>query len=480
MFGGQGLRPVLARFPVFAQIAAGFALGAILLAGAATVTYARVAQMRVLAGQAIALQQVSTIAGDVLTQMLEAEAAVRGYAGTRDSKFLIEAKIAADRARDNVAALQAAGQTRALPSNRLEQIVIATQRIDDDVAHVSDAFAEIERVSARGRSTEIADRLRAEPAVFEKLRHDRGVLLAYTSSGAQAALIQLDATRRHAAFTLIVSTICAILLFGLAAAATARNIAGRLRVVTSALGDITHRDVPAVIAAFGKLATGDLSARYSTPRAPIAMAGNDEIAALAGSYDALVNGLHDISAEFDDMTRRLRAAIDVVDDSAAEIAGSSDAASGATLESQAAISQIYNAVRRVADASTRQIESISAARSQIQELNYSARLIAESAEFLTGAHVDLALLPRVAQRNAYIAQDLRESVGRLLHAMLTLEQSAGEHAGLADAATEGAAELCRKLSTIDLSSRVSMQQSQSLRALASAFTREQSVTQEVS
>lgn len=460
---------MLARWPVFTQIALGFSLGALLLAGAASQTYGRVREMRALAVQALALEHASTLASDVLTQMLDGEAAVRGYASTRDIQFLQAGHSAAARASQNVAALESAGASRALPSNRLEQIVIVTGRIRRDVARTAGAFSRIERAAASGDRASLQRQIQSEPILFQMLRHDRNVLLSYTSSGARDALIRLDDARRAAALTLVVSTVAAIVLFLFAAGLVARTIALRLNAVTQALHDVTATDVPALIAAFGTLAEGDLSARFCTARERIDVCGRDEIAELAHSYNAVVGSLNDISTEFEAMTNRLRGTIEAMSGSAREIAGRSDAAVDAAMESLAAVSQIYAAVRGVADTAASQLQSIAAARSQIQELNYSAILIAQSAEFLAESGTDAQVLGRIARRNAFIAQDLRESVERVLDAMLLVEESAALHDGMADSATTAAAELCSKLGTIDASSRRSFAQSQSLRALASAF-----------
>lgn len=451
---------MLARLPVFTQIGLGFALGALLIAAAASQTYARVREMRSFAVQALALEHASTLSSDVLTQMLEGEAAARGFASTRDPRYLAAGHAAAARASQNVAALEAAGASRALQSNRLEQIVVVAARIRRDVARADGAFDRIVRAAGGTDARALREQLFAEPKIFEALRHDRGVLLAYTGGGARQALLQLDAARHGVAITLAFSTLAAIGLFLLVAGLAARNIARRLHVVTQALREVSDVDVPALIAALGTLSEGDLSARFSTTRTPIEERGCDEIAGLARSYNELAGSLHAISGEFEQMTHRLRETIGAVSGSARDIAGRSDAAVDAAMDSLAAVSQIYVAVRGVADAAALQIESISAARSQVRELNYTAQLIAQSADFLPA---------RIARRNAFIAQDLRESVKRVLSAMLAVEESATLHAGMAESATSAAAELCAKLETIDVSSRRSFAQSQTLRAAASAF-----------
>jgi len=356
---------MLARFPVVAQIGAGFALALLLLVSVGAAEYASISEMRARAAEAAALTNISALAGDVLTQLLQEESAVRGYVATHDAHVLADGNAGRDGAARDLAALDRSDQTKVISSNRLEQIDIVTGQIEDDVKALAPLLARRD--------------LHAERAAFAKVRTDRDALWQYTSRGAAAATASFEAARKTVVLTLIAGTLLAALAFALVAGIVSRGIARRLAAVTAALHEVAETAIPQLAQAFESLAQGDLGAAFEYSRDALDARGADEIAALCGSYNAVCAGLRKIAVEFDEMTLRLHATIACISDSAGDLAGVSGQVADATSESRAAVLQIHAAVEQVVSGANQQASHLLQARSEIEDLTQSARAIADGA-----------------------------------------------------------------------------------------------------
>ncbi len=356
---------MLARFPVVAQIGAGFALALLLLVSVGAAEYASISEMRARAAEAAALTNISALAGDLLTQLLQEESAVRGYAATHDARFLADGTAGKAGAARDLAALDRSDQTKVISSNRLEQIDIVTAQIEDDVKALDPLFARRD--------------LPAERTAFAKVRTDRDALWNYTARGAAAATTAFEAARTTVVFTLIAGTLLAALAFAVAAGIVSRSIARRLAAITNALREVAATDIPQLVSAFASLAQGDLGSTFAYSRAELDARGTDEIAALCGSYNAVSAGLRKIAVEFDEMTLRLQATIACISDSAGDLAGVSGEVADATTESRVAVSQIHAAVEQVVSGANQQASHLLQARCEVEDLTQSARAIADGA-----------------------------------------------------------------------------------------------------
>lgn len=368
---------MLSRFRVAVQIGAGFALAFVLLVAVAAAEYASIAQMRARAAEAAALTTISALAGDVLTQLLGEESAVRGYAATGDARFLDSLSDARKGAARDLDALDHSDRTKSISSNRLEQIDIVTAQIEDDVKALDTQLAHAVAATERRASTTGA--LRAERSAFEKVRADRDALWRYTSAGAAASQAQFENARRTVLLTLITGTLLAALAFALFAALVSRSIARRLAEVTAALHDVAASDIPRLVAGFSALAQGDLRAAFVCERPGLPVSGTDEISALCASYNDVSLGLRQISSEFAEMTERLHATITYIAQSASDLAGVSGEVAGATTESRVAVAQIHAAVEEVVTGANEQASHLVQARSEVENLSQTARAIADGA-----------------------------------------------------------------------------------------------------
>lgn len=367
---------MLGRFPVFVQIGAGFAVGVILLVLTSAVTFLRVSEMRAHAAEAMALQGISTDARDVLAQMLDEESGVRGYAATGDPSFLATRRSGRRGVSVDFAALDTSDRTKAISSNRLEEIDIVSGEIEDDAKRLDGSFDRLIAAVKSGDRSSLRSGLRTERSLFNSLRRDRDALLSYTALGAKVSLAQFETARATVSATLAGSTIVAVLLSILAALRISGGIARRLAAVTAALRDAAQNDMRRLVDAFGALAGGDLTASFSCRRSAIPVHERDEIAALCGSYNAVVTGFENIASAFEAMTAKLQSTIRTLSGSAYELADASGEIAEATSESRAAVAQIHAAVDEVAAGAEMQAANLGTARTQIEEMAVTAEQIA--------------------------------------------------------------------------------------------------------
>jgi len=369
----------LIRFPVFVQIGAGFAIGVLLLAAVATLSYVRIEQMRSSASSARAFGQISTAVRDVLTQLLDEESAVRGYVATGDHRFLRTIAPARVQEAADLRTLDNSDRTKDISANRREQIDFVTGEIEDDIRTLAPLFTSVQKSMETGNTAAARRTLTQADKEFAAVRRDRDALLRYTALGAQSAQQQSDAARRQLVTTLVVSTLLAILAFVAAALVVSKSISSRLATVTRALQSIAELELPNLVDSFSALAQGNLAARFVTERAALSNEGRDEIGALSRSYDAVVSALGHLSNEFAQMAEKLGTTIDGVARSASDLNSVSTRIAGAISESRVAVAQIHTAIAEVAESASQQAQHLSAAREDMQYLSRSAQTVSEGA-----------------------------------------------------------------------------------------------------
>lgn len=370
---------MLRRFSVFIQISAGYTLGVVLLAVVAYLSYMRAEQMRRLANEAQAFQQISALASDVLTGMLAQQAAVSNYAATANLAYLAAIPPSGLQVRADLQALDNSDKTKAISANRLEQVDVVTGEIEDDIRAVENAFARTKLDASHADRVALQADLARVAGAFTALRRDRDALLRYAAGGAARSQIEFEQARRSLYTALIVNTLLAIIVLAVTALAVSRSLSGRLAAVTKALKGVAEEEIPNLVAAFSALAKGDLSARFVSGRRPLSSRGGDEVAALSQSYDAVVTALSNLSSDFTNMVVRIEAAIQGIADSANDLTSVSSSMAAATSESRAAMTQIHVAVADVAGSASQQAKHLSTARSEIDDLSRSAEQISKGA-----------------------------------------------------------------------------------------------------
>ncbi len=188
---------------------------------------------------------------------------------------------------------------------------------------------------------------------------------------------------QRAKVTSWVVVIIAMLGCSLAGSFIAKTIGGRiakrLHAIDEALGKVVHDDVAALMVALRSLAAGDLRVSYTTTNTPLDAEGNDEIAALGKSYNALAARLVELGAEFATMTSSLRDVVSGVSAASSALAQSSSEVTFATGHASVAVEQISQAIEHVASAARTQSSTLLETGSAVDELSRSSSQIAEGA-----------------------------------------------------------------------------------------------------
>lgn len=455
------------RFAVGAQIAVGSCLGILLMIAVAVVTHRGIAAMSLAAAHTEALRSVATEVREVVSSALAEQSAVRGLVATGDPGYRAELAHARATLHARLARLRNSDQTTLIPVNRLEQIDIFEQQIEDGAALLDRNYVRRVADVLAGRRAEAVRGLRGDDAQFAATRGQAEKLYAFAADGARAAGAELDAAGRSVVTTLALSTAGAIVLFGLLALVVGRSVSVRLRRVTSALHAIAHDDVERLVRSFRALSGGDLDACYETARAPLGAASPDEIGVLCATYDELVAGMHEIAIAFDAMGESLRATVGQIAGVSEDLVAESVAVSASTAESAIAARQILDAVRDATLDSGEQAKELDDAHERVTVLADGAASIAEAsrrqadaaaAGSLAVAALDdeIAQFDELGQRLASSAleahrqtEDGSGAVRRAAESMAAIGALSADAAALIDALERRSVEVAQIVSTID-------------------------------
>ncbi|HEV3089718.1 MAG TPA: HAMP domain-containing protein, partial [Candidatus Elarobacter sp.] len=407
------------RFPVGAQIAIGSFLAILLLVVVALVTQRSIAAMSLAAAHAQALQSVATEVREVVSAALAEQSAARGFVATADPVYAAQLETERHALRARLARLRRSDQTTLIPVNRLEQIDVFEQQIEDGVALLDKNYDKRVAGVRVGRRAGAVRGLRDDDAQFGAIRTQAEKLYVFVADGASAANAEFAAAGRAVVTTLAWSTGAAIALLGLVALVIGRSVGGRLGKVTGALREIAQDDVQRLVRAFRALADGDLDTRYETSRAPLAAASPDEIGVLSATYDELVGGIHDIAIAFGAMSESLRATVGHISGVSEDLVAESVAVSASTAESATAVRQILDAVRDATLDSGEQANELDRAHDRISALAGGAASIAEASRRQADAAAsgslavaaldgEIAQFDRLGQRLAGSATEARQ------------------------------------------------------------------------
>ncbi len=455
------------RFPVGAQIAIGSCLAILLMIGVAVVTQRGIGAMTLAAAHREALQRVATDIREVVASALAEQSAVRGLVASGDGTYRTQLDRSRKLLRAKLAHLRASDQTTLIPVNRLEQIDVYDQAIEDGVAQLDRNFDQRVAAVLAGRRADAVRGLREDDARFDAIGTQAEKLYAFVADGARDASAELDAAGRGVVVTLSLSTAVAILIFGLVALVVGRSVGGRLGRVTAALREVAQNDVERLVRSFRALADGDLDARYETARAPLCAGSPDEIGVLSGTYDELVAGLHAIAIAFDAMGESLRATVGRIAGVSEDLVLESVAVSSTTAETATAVRQILTAVRDATLSSGEQAKELDDAHDRATALADGAAAIADAslrqADSAAAGSVAVATLDgeiarfdELGQRLAASAAGARReteagsgAVRRAAESMAVIGTLSAEAAAVIDALERRSAEVSQIVSAID-------------------------------
>ena len=221
----------------------------------------------------------------------------------------------------------------------------------------------------RGSATDLdANRKAALEAAF--------ALYDTSMSGMDDVLrLRIDTLIRHEV-TIFGVVFLAIAVAGGLMVVTVRSLAGQLASLATAIRSIVAEDIAALSLSLGRLAGGDLTARFASNRGPLKVSGNDEIGELTKTYNALAGALSQIAMQYAATTKNLRELISVVALSSNSLAVASGEASAAAEQSTSAVRRIAAAVGLVATGTAAQADRIADTTAAIQGLSRAANEIA--------------------------------------------------------------------------------------------------------
>ena len=397
------------RLPIAVQLGFGFAAAFALLV---IVSIVAVTQMQKMVQQTALIQGAAALdvsARDILTQLLNEETAVRGYTATANPIFL-------DRFREGRANLpvdlDAIAKSRAQYPQLADLIDSARPNIEK-----IDAFFDGEiKLVASGKRDLAAAGLVAGKKTFGKYRKEAAKIPAQTADILSAKNAELLAVERGAFLSIAMASLLALVLCAAIAVLLGRKISKRLRAVTDAMQHVAHDDFTRMVAAYGSLRDGDLTAEYRASAAPLPLRGSDEIADLTRTYNLLANGVHESARAFEATTRRLQETMYGVLDSSNSLMGGAVQVSAATTQSNVAIAQMSHAAQQVANESREQANAVARSRIALEELKVAAHQIAsgatDQAHSVQASHEAVESLNRQIAALADLAVSLQEAAER--------------------------------------------------------------------
>ncbi len=203
----------------------------------------------------------------------------------------------------------------------------------------------------------------------------------------------------------------ATLLIGLLAMLFGRSTAGRLKAVDGAMREIVDEDFTALSGTLERLAAGDLTVALASSREPIDERGNDEIAALAKSYNTMARRMAAVSGQVTETVSGLRTLVRSVVSASGELGTASAIVSTATGEASLAIGEISRAVSAVAIGAETQAGSAKQTDVAVIELKRAAQQIAQGANEQAGAIQSAAETVRVLDEQIGALDTLGDELG---------------------------------------------------------------------
>ncbi len=206
----------------------------------------------------------------------------------------------------------------------------------------------------------------------EKYRINIKALAEATTSEVE----RLSASAKNLGIGLAVAAL--IVGFGIATLIS-RSISRSVGAATLAIGDIVSEDIASLTLILKRLASGDLTGRFSSRRPALKVSGADEIGALVTTYNGLAAALGEMADQYTAATDNLRELISGVAMTSKSLAAASDEASAAAKQSTTAVDQIAQSVELVSSGAQDQSSQIADTATAIEELSRTAEQIAQVA-----------------------------------------------------------------------------------------------------
>lgn len=376
----------LTRFSVRAQIIIAFAipialtlaLGLVAFGGFNALrnsekTLARASSFRA-AARDISLQIVSQRYGTrtgALTAKADPNQAKAEEAGRKDLDFLFAHKDEFPGAADKVIGLQGLVVTMQKRSNGITQAALNGHRQD-----VLDAYM--------GKTSNTVQKQQKDLIVGniidgKVMNADLKALLEVADTASKAAQAKADAVRDQVE-VLLAGLIVVIIVVALGAAILLGQLMRRrLTAVADALSVVVETDFAAVRGSLGALAQGDLTQGFVSTSHEIPAVGNDEVAVVARSYNALTAGLGEVATALGTGLTNMRGMVAAAEQSSRAVLLATKQTSVAAHQSSVAIEEIATSAEHVAESIREQAVRTTEADVAVSELTRTAAAIADAA-----------------------------------------------------------------------------------------------------
>ena len=204
-------------------------------------------------------------------------------------------------------------------------------------------------------------------------------LVKVAKSVAEADRAAFEQARNVALVTMIaLGALAFVLTAGLSVAVT-RDISSRVRAISAALTRVADDSFAHLMAAYDELANGNLTVSFAADVRLVPERGNDELSALARSYNALATEIGKSGERFARTTASLRDVMRGVAATSGDLLMASAQASVAAEQSSTAVSEIANAVQDVAHGARRQYDGVHDTRIAAEQLARTSSQIADGA-----------------------------------------------------------------------------------------------------
>jgi methyl-accepting chemotaxis protein len=357
-------------------LAFGTLVAAIAVVGA--VAFAQIAAMNRAEARIQAAVPIDAAARDILTQLLNEETAVRGYAGTGNVLFL-------DRYRQGRAALPRDLDfiaTRANDDRALTELVASAR---PGIASIQQFFVDEIATVQRGDHERALTNLVLGKKLFKGYRAKADAIPSTTGSLLDSANAEF-ARARSLAVALLGGTLAVVLLLAIAlSAALASHIGSRLRRISAALSAIADEDLPQLDAGLARFEAGDLTVRFPMPLRDVPIPGADEIADLGRSYRALQAALRSSSTRLDRVAGSFGTIIETIRGAANRVADQTAHLASASEQNTLALESIANETEAVSQRVRVQVDAVSSVRIGFEGVTRATVQIADGARAQSGS-----------------------------------------------------------------------------------------------
>jgi methyl-accepting chemotaxis protein len=279
---------------------------------------------------------------------------------------------------------------------------------------------------------------------YELIKDVGGKVVGIASTGMPLAAMTEAVNRTTSA--VIATAVVGLVLVLLPLLAVSRRIARAIGGTSRAVSTIVAEDLARLVLCLRDLASGDLSAKFSSNRPPLEVVGNNEITDLIHSYNHFVVALHDIEIQYAKATRKLGGMMAVVAATSRDVATASAEVSGAAAQSSIAAFEIAQAIDVVVNGSREQAGKIGDTATAVEELRRTAEQIAlvaaHQADSISRTSIALQKLDdgigELSLQGATLATAAREASSEGLAGKAAVTETAGTIAELKTASTAAA------------------------------------------